>query len=263
MIWAAVVSAIVVAIYIWQDALGPHGIDLPCYDGNRYTSGTSQPYPFHRRFCGWNRTALVMATTASLVALGAMMGTWKQALLLMTLPGAWFISIHKTTVDAPSMLLAYGASLVMPYNPWVAMGMSCLSGFIHERGPVFAALYAWNPFLLIGLACVGWWRKPASADHDKLVGRGLWDSLMAHKPYTDWLDWVVPGWGLRGLIPIAAYSGVSYSAWASLAVAFASRAVGTDGARFLWWAAPALVRDMPDAPVWMVAAHVMAFRRIL
>lgn len=136
---AALAMTVCVCVHIWQDT---RGWDNPCYDGQRYTSGKAQPWPFHRRFCGWNKTALQATSFLSLIALGAMMGDWKKAILLGTLPGIWFLSTAKTTVDAPAMALALGAALLFPINPWFAVTLSCLSGYVHERGPVFAVLYA-------------------------------------------------------------------------------------------------------------------------
>lgn len=236
----------------------------PCNDGDRYTSGKAQPSPFHRRWCGWNATALRVVTWLSLVALGALMPGWKGAVLLLTLPGAWFLATHPTTVDAPAMLLALVAALLFPTCPYVAVLLACLSGFIHERGPVFAALYAGSPFLLIGLVAVGWWRRPAPPDADKLVGRpGLIATIQAHRRYTDFLDWRVNLLSLRGLVPLAAYYGVSPLAWLAVLVAFASRLVGTDASRFLFWAAPVLVRELGDVPAWLVLVHACSFRRMI
>ena len=214
MIYAALITAALVALYAWQDGI------LDCNDGRRYTSRAAQPYPFHRRWCGWPKRALQVASLGSLVALGALMGDWKRAVLLGTLPGFWFIATHPTTVDAPSMLLALLAAMLLPSHPYAAVLLSCLSGFIHERGPVFAALYAWHPLLLVGLVAVGWWRKAAAADGDQLVGRGLLYSLRAHKPYVDFLDWRLNIVALRAVPLLGEYYGASVQAWAALAVAW-------------------------------------------
>lgn len=257
MIYAAIASALLVALHIWQD--GVH----PCNDGNRYTSGKAQPYPFNRRWCGWPKRVLEVVSLASLVALGALMGDWKRAVLLGTLPGFWFVATHPTTVDGPAMLLALGAALLFPTQPYAAVLLACASGYVHERGPVFAALYAWHPLLLIGLVASGWWRKAAEPDHDKLVGQGFLASLRAHKPYNDFLDWRINVFGLRAVPLVAAWSGAPLSAWATLAVAWCSRAVGTDACRFLFWAAPALLVRVGDVPSWVVLAHAVTFRRAI
>ncbi len=255
--WAALVSLLAVATFLWQDG------ENVCNDGERYTSGKPQPYPFHRRWCGWPKRLLQATSALSLVALGTLMGDWKHALLLVALPGFWFCAVHLTCVDAPSMLLGVVASVLWPHYPFHAIGAACLSGFIHERGPVFAALYAGHPMLLIGLVCAGWWRTAAAPDKDKLVGRGLIFSIKAHKPYIDWLDSKLSIYSLRAIPLLGAYFGATPLAWATLGVAWASRLVGTDGARFMLWGAPIFIRELPDIPTWMVFAHVMTFKRLI
>ena len=253
----ALVACAGIGIHVWQDGIHP------CFDGDRYTSGLPQPYPFHRRFCGWPKRLLQASTYLGLLALCMMLGTPTKAALLMSLPGAWFIAIHPTTVDGVSMCLAFAASTVTPASPLAGVALSLIAGLVHERGPVFAALYSGNPILLLGLLGVGWWRKPARPDGDKLVGQGLLHSIRSHKPYTDWLDWKVNFLSLRGIPLLAGFYGAPPNAWAALVVAWASRLVGTDGARFLYWAAPALLRDMPDPPLWLTMIHVLTFRRMV
>lgn len=260
MAWAGLVSLVCVAMHLWQDG------ENRCNDGDRYTSGLPQPSPFHRRWCGWPRPILQLASLVSLVALGALMGTWKHALLFCTLPGFWFCAVHLTCVDAPAMLLAVSAACLAPSHPYAACLLSCLSGFVHERGPVFAALYSASPLLLVGLVAVGWWRAPVPVDRkDPFVAKqGLLDAIKAHRPYTDWLDWKLNALSLRGVLFMSAYYGAPPHAWLSLAVAWASRLVGTDGARFIFWGAPILIRTLPeDLPMWMVAAHAITFRRMI
>ncbi len=255
-LYALLVTAVLIAVCIWADGLND------CNDGNRYTSQKQQPYPFHRRWCGWPKRALEATSLLSLLALGALMGDWKHALVFGTLPGFWFIATRPTTVDGPAMLLALVASLLYPSQPYVAVALSCLSGFIHERGPVFAALYAWSPVLLVGLVAVGWWRKAAEADGDIRCGRGLLWSFGIHRQDHDWLSWEQTAFALRGLPLFAAGFGVSPASWTTLGVAWASRLVGSDLGRFAFWAAPVLVRDLPDVPAWMVMIHAVTFRRM-
>lgn len=266
MIWAALVAAVVAALMAWQD--GVH----PCNDGTRYTSKKPQPWPFHRRFCGWNETVLVVGTYMLFVTTGALLGSPQKALLFATLPGAWFVMTHPTATDAVAMGLALIAAFLFPINPYLAVFVACLAGFIHERGPVFAVLYAltmdWSagPLLLgIGLVATGWWREPAKADGDRLVGHGWWHALTVHRPYVDWLDPLFNVYSLRGLpLMLAYFSPSNLGAWAALGVAYLSRLVGSDGARFMWWASPAIVLALPsDIPWWMVLVQVATFKRMI
>jgi hypothetical protein len=256
-VYTAIASLLVLGLYLWQDGVSD------CNDGARYTSGKPQPPPFHRRFCGWNRRVLIGVSLASLFALGIAMGDWRRAVLLLALPGAHFVATHPTCTDAPCMLLAWCASLIFPTHPPVAVALSLCAGFMHERGPVFAAVYCWHPLPLLGLLASGWWRKPGGPDADRLVGHGTWAAIKAHKPFQDFLDpWTVV-YGLRAVLPLDAYFGASPRAWAALALAFATRVIGTDSCRFLFWAAPPMIADTHDAPLWVIAAHVLTFRRAI
>ena len=271
MILAAFVAVVFIAVYVWQDGINR------CQDGDRYTSGKPQPTPFNRRFLHWPPRLLMVVTWASFVALGSMLGGWKPALLFISLPGVWFCATHPTTVDAPAMFLAWcsaaaiHSSLDASVSVPLAVAAAAIGGGLHERSPVFAALYAWHPLPLVGLVVpllVGWLRKPAAPNHaspelaDRLVGHGTWGALAAHKPYVDMLSETGLVWSLRGLPLTAAWAGVPPSAWASLAVAYASRLIGTDTARFLMWAAPPLCARLGEVPMWMVGLHMMTFRRV-
>ncbi len=256
MIYAALATAAIMAIYLWQDGL------RECPDGRRYTSGKPQPYPFHRRFCAWPTPVLIAVSLASMLALGTLMGSWTKALLFITLPGAWLVVTRPTTVDAPAMLLSFGAAALFPTYPWFAVLLSCLAGFVHERGPVFAALYAWHPLLLVGLVCAGWWRKAAPPDSDHRVGHGLLKSLASHKTDHDWLDLEATLFAARGLPFFAIAYGTSPAAWLTLGLSWAQRVICTDLGRLVLWAAPVMIRDMPEVPAWLVLAHVVTFRRM-
>jgi hypothetical protein len=137
---------------------------------------------------------------------------------------------------------------------------------------VFAAFYAWTPWLLVGLvstAVLGL-RKPASPRwgigdvSEEVCGHDLRGALRAHKPFQDLLDWKKVVLPLRGALPMAAFYGAPPMAWAAFALAYASRLVGTDTARFMLWAAPPMVAALPDdLPAWAVLAHVMTFVRMV
>ncbi len=256
-LWAAVVSCMILALYLWQDGI------KDCNDGERYTSCKPQPPPFNRRFHHWPKKVLIGLSLASWVALGASMGDYRRAILLLALPGACFIATHPTCTDAPCLMLAWVGSSLFHSHPVISIALCMASGFMHERGPVFAAIYTMSPWPLLGLLAVQWWVKPGGKDADRLVGHSFLDAIKAHKPYQDLLDpWcVVYGW--RAVLPMCAYFGTSSRAWIAGAVAFGSRVIGTDSCRFLFWAAPPMIADTGDAPLWVLALHVLTFRRAI
>ncbi len=186
--------------------------------------------------------------------------------MFLTLPGAWFCITHPTCPDLVAMSLAWGAATLWPVHPYAAVALSLASGFVHERGPVFAAVYAWTPWLLVGLLAVQWWakavpRSPSGRLADTLTGHTTLGAIKAHKPHQDLLDWQTLVWPLRAVIPVAAWLGASPAAWAALALAYLSRILGTDTSRFMMWAAPPLLARAGACPAWIVALHVMTFRR--
>ncbi len=262
MIYAALLGLVVVALFVWQNGVNR------CQDGNRYVSGTPQPSPFNRRFHHWPPRVLMIVTWVSFVAMAAMLGTWQRALLFMSLPGVWMCVVMPTTVDGAAMALAHGSMLLMPTHPVAAVACSLASGMLHERGPVFAAIYAWSPWPLLGLIAVQWWAKRAAPNHasadlaDRLVGHGFIGTIVAHKPHVNLLNEGGLVWALRGVPLLAAWLGAPVQAWVALGVAFASRIVATDTARSMMWAAPILIRDV-DAPAWAVALHVVSFRPVM
>ncbi len=261
---SAAIAAAAVFVFVWSG--GIHR----CADGDRYTSGKLQPTPFNRRFCSWPPRLLMWMTWASFVALAATL-SWKQALLFVMLPGVAFCANLPTTTDGPAMLLAWCSALALQRGQ-VALSVSCtlLSGAVHERSPVFAALYAWSPLPLVGLLVplvVGLIKGAAAPDRaspevaERLVGHGLWGAIAAHRDYVDLLSPNGLVWSLRGLPLMAGYLGCSLQAWLCLGVAFASRIMGTDTSRFIMWGALPMIREI-DPPLWMLAAQTMTFRRV-
>lgn len=250
-----ITTLVILSVVLWQDGIND------CNDGVRYTSGKLQPSPFHRRFCHWPKRTLQWVSLLSMVGLGVSMRDPYRAAVLLTLPGAVFVATHPTCTDAPCMLLAWMSSTLIDIHPAIAVAMSCAAGVMHERGPVYAAVYSMSPWPLLGLAAVRWWARQAPCDADRLVGNTFIGSVRAHKPYQDLLDpWTVV-YGLRGSLGMAVYYGCSTRAWMSLALSFGSRIIGTDTCRFMFWAAPPLIADAHDPALWMVFAHVLTFRR--
>lgn len=259
MIAAACIAILVLAMFVWQDGVNR------CNDGVRYTSCAPQPTPFHRRFCYWPPMALQIATWLSFAFIATSLGTWWRSVLFITLPGVWFCATRPLTVDGPSMALAWAAALLRPTHPWIAIALAFLSGIIHERGPVFAMLYAGDPAMLFGLAgATLFWRHPAPRDTDAFVGLPtLKATVYAHKGMQDWLDWKAWLYPTRAIIPLAASAHIPIGAWAALVVASASRIIATDNARLVMWGVPPILMAIHDAPPhWLIALHAFTFIRV-
>jgi len=259
----AIIGAAFVALAIWQESI------KKCFDGDRYTSCVQQPKPFHRRFHYWSPNTLAVCTIIAVVFITATFRTWQTAVMFVTLPGVVFCIGCPTTVDMPAMALAWSSSLLLPAHPVIAVALSLASGVIHERGPVFAAVYALSPWPLLGLLAVQWWAKPAKVSRilnasDLFVGHSFWNSIRAHRGRTDLLgpDGLV--FALRAVPAAAVWYGSSPAGWLALALAFASRLMATDTGRCLLWAAPPLLSALPPTvPGWAVMLHVMTFRRMV
>lgn len=273
MISAILVAVAAVALFVWQDGAGH------CQDGDRYVSRKRQPTPFHRRFTHWHPFVLVPLTWLALPALCAMLGSWQRAALFCALPGVWFVVTHPTCVDLVGMACALGAARLVESHPLVAGLLLIFGGLVHERTLVYAALYAWDwhmaalcgglLIIVLGLA-----KTPATPLrpmpvkptnlHHHLVGHTTLGAIAAHKPYQDLLSWEAVVWPLRALVPMACFYGMSPAGWAAFALSYVSRIIGTDTGRFMAWAAPAMLLALPaDVPLWLVAAHVLTFRRMV
>ena len=216
-------------------------------------------HPFNRRFCGWPPKVLAAANWLGFVFLVSTVGDWKHALLLASLPGMWIMATF-ATVDGPAIALAWGSALLMKAgHPYLAGLVALAGGFVHERSPVFAAIYSMSPIPLVGLVGPLVLSRLMPSSNKNL---GFMFHARGSQRMGDWLDWNTWVWPLRGVVPIAAFVGVpSPSAWLALGVSAASRLMGNDISRFFVWAAPPFIAGMGDVPLWMVLVHVMTFRR--
>jgi hypothetical protein len=262
---AAIASALVFGVIVWQD-----GFQLS-NDGRRYTGQWSHPPPFHRRFHHWTPRALRIATVLAFVVIGATFDDWRAAVMVATCSGAIFCASY-LTVDAPAIALAWTAALAWHADGWwraLAIILTFASGVLHERGPVFAAVYAWHPILLIGLAGVAWDADTDPRDGDPYVGHPtIREAIKFHRDVKaqDLLDIKSVFIPLRSLVMAPAVFGAEPRTWAALALAYASRILGTDPGRFMWWAAPPLAYDFAHRGGYYIpialALHIATMKRM-
>lgn len=243
-----------------------------------YTAAAGQavPVPYSRRWLlprligphprRWRAVTLASFAALPLVATGYFrsrgLDGWALVFataLLCSLPGLRLPLKLSILVDAPSFVGALAVAWSTTEGPWwLTVGLSLLVGATRETGPVFAALWAWSPWPLVGLAAVGWWCSsvgPPKPDEEP------W---LVH-PYREaWqLRWQI---GLDGSLYLrpwgAALAGLAAPSWqclATVAVAHAQLFAAVDTVRLAVWAGPVLVlgaaRVIPPA-LWPLAVVV-------
>lgn len=240
----------------------------------------SQPLPFHWRWalprvCGSSVTRWRIAAWAGAAAAVALTGVLAlqhgasleqavaAALLLAGLPAVRFATVDAPVlIDMPGLALALGAAVLYPLEPRAAVGVAILAGAVWERAPIWAAVFAWNPLLLVGLVApllrfavrrvpvhpadpLGWTlRSPFEAGRKSHAGH--------------WRDpaWMALPWG-AGLAAL-----LEPSPWLllALAVGYSQLLLATDTVRLYQQAAPVvcIVAAMALPAAWLVpviAAH--------
>lgn len=183
--------------------------------------------------------------------------------LLCALPGLRLPLRLPVLLDAPSFALALLVAWSASAWPWWLMApLSLVLGATRETAPVFAALWAWSPWPLLGLAAAGWWRPSAPPDE----AREPW---LVHPVQEAWKMRLALGldgglylrpWGgaLAGLIA------PSWQTLATVVVAHGQLFVAVDTVRLAVWAAPVLVlgaaQVVPPA-LWPLALLVTVLHR--
>lgn len=187
---------------------------------------------------------------------------WRLAAFAAGLAGVTHISVRfPVLVDVAAQVWALAAAGAAGRQLWPAMVVCALvAGAISEKAPFFAALYAWSPWPLVGLAAVGWWRRPGpdplGPGHAWILERPLAASWAFHRHLPAWV-WVLP-WG-AGLACIAA---PSPQLWATLGAGYALTLVATDTVRLYQWAWPVVgthaLAALGGAPTWAWLAAGLA-----
>lgn len=236
-------------------------------DGARYLT-VRPPAPFHLRvliprLCQdiagrWQAAAWVglAAMVAGIIVLAA---TWQvgvaAALLAASLPMVRFNIEHPVLVDLPALGLATLAAAAWHVGWWpAAVVLVLLAGATKETAPVFAAIFAWTPWLLIGLVVpliVRWLRDPGE---DVLDVHNAWvlahpiaASRQYHVGFVRNLDpRLVAPWGAA----VVALAAPSWQLAAVLVVAYAQLLIATDTVRLYQWAAPVVALAAVAAVPW-------------
>lgn len=258
-------------------------------DGARYliaAQGHPVARPFHLRWllpavCGTNPRrwwacwwASWPVLAAGMFSLSAHLG-WRRALFAMaivvTLPGVIGPKVTRPVgVDLPAMALGVAAAGAAVHGWWwAALALVLWAGMVKESAPLFAALWAWHPLLLVGLAAPALVAVVRRAGMDELTARPDLREIHDHPVRTAWSyrrdrNWLVDpalwlhpfGVTLAGLVNMSTQTAVT------VAVAAAQCVVATDTTRLLAsGAGPALA---VGAATWLpvevlpllVAVHV-------
>lgn len=178
------------------------------------------------------------------------------------LPGVTFSWRYPVLVDATGMAAALAAAVVFPHCWPAAIVIALIAGTIRETAPIWAAIYAWNPLLLIGLVPVAVRALMRQGD-DVLDAENAWiltHPIKASRKYHAglWLDpfVMVTPWGAL----IAGLAGLDLRLGAALAAGYAQLLIATDSVRLYQWAAPvmalACVQTLPSWSLPFVALGV-------
>lgn len=242
-------------------------------DGYRYlwmAEGKSQAIPYHFRWLlprllgsevtrwAWLTEISVLATTLLLAVYCILQGVEPVravliALMFLHLPqvqGFW--RQYPVLTDMPGMALSLLTAIIP--GPW-CIPIALLSGCVREASPVFAAMYAWSPWPLVGLAAPAlrllW--KPGTETDPRVA------ALLAHPWKTSWernkafyLNWRTM------LIPWGGFLGALANPSWKLAVAYAICLIPTLRQhailRMVFQALPVFAVALGGAPVAVLCA---------
>lgn len=231
-------------------------------DGHRYLTLTETrvPRPFHFRWliptiCRQSPLRWKVSTYLSVAAL-APLAWWYTGSPWMAvcvwLPGIQFNWRHPVLVDAPGMALALLAAVLWPVCWPVAVAVVLVAGMVRETAPVWSAVYAWNPLLLVGLVPVAIRALqrpgPDPCGRDADLAHPIRSSVAAHR--NRWLDpyAMVTPWGPLVVSVLALTPQLAVA----LAAGYAQLLVATDSVRLFQWAWPPVALAVVHvAPAWL------------
>lgn len=236
-------------------------------DGMRYLKRTELPAPFHLRWlvpflCRDESTRWDAAAWLGFAGLTfgtwALVGGWAgvaAALLVAVLPSVRFGLAHRVLVDLPALGLAT-LSAAAWVNGWtvVAVVLAVVAGASKETAPVFAAVFAWTPVLLIGLIApvvIDALRRRGVDDLDEhntwILAHPVQASRQYHAGFVTHLDpRLVAPWGAA----VVALAAPSWQLAAVLVLAYGQLVVATDTVRLYQWAAPVVAVSAIAAVPW-------------
>lgn len=120
-------------------------------------------------------------------------------------------------------------------NGWWAVPYALVAGATRETAPVFAFLWSGNPYCLLGLLAIPWWRKGGEPHRHAHLFVNPWKTFSRQRWRAGFqLSYMLPfGGAIAGITNI-------YS-WLVLAVAAVPLFRSIDTSRLLMWAFPTLL----------------------
>jgi hypothetical protein len=233
-------------------------------DGQRYLAMSDRRVarPFHLRWllpliCGTDLQRWTYTTRSSVLALAPLAwwytgSVWMAACVL--LPGVWFNWSHPVLVDATGMALALLSACLWPVCWPLALAVVLVGASVRETVPVWAAVFAWHPLLLIGLLAVGvrWLQRPGSdvcgPEIEWMLAHPIQSAKAAHahqwrNPFVMLLPWA-------GLL--AGLGAMTWPLAVAIGLAYGQLLIATDTTRLFQWAWPALaLACVHAAPAWL------------
>lgn len=245
-------------------------------DSRRYlamAAGERLQSPFHLRWLlpavcktpeAWMVVTRIAVVSLALSAWAYTGSPWAMAGVF--LPGVWLNWRFPVLVDASGMALALAAAVAWQQDLWVvAILLVLLGATVRETTPVWAAVFAWHPVLLVGLIPVGLrMLVKEGTDLEELGPESQW--ILDFPMKASWkhhagmgfdpLVWVAP-WGPMVLALVA----LDVQLAVALAVGYGQCLVATDSVRLYQWAWPvvalAVVAVVPAAWLPLVAVGVV------
>jgi hypothetical protein len=242
--------------------------------------GIDQPMPFKLRrglpvLCRTSEFRWVTANVVSMVYAAAGIGILASqhgatiaqsglaSVLFLGLPWVRFCAGAPILVDMPALACAVLAAVLWPVSPFAALCFAFAGAYISERVPVWAAVFACSPFLLLALAIPLWnhffWR-----DADVDPNEPLADTLL--HPFKTGIEWHKDTWldSTVMLLPwgmcLLAVLNPSWWLLLALVVGYAQLLVATDTVRLYQQAAPVVcisaAMAVPVELVWILPAIV-------
>lgn len=242
-------------------------------DGFRYVTASERRVarPFHLRWllpaiCGTSMIRWKIITRSSVIAIGLLTALYTHnpwMACVAFLPGIAFNWRFPVLVDAPAMTLALAAAVLWPHCWPAAIALALVAGCVRETAPVWAAIYAWNPVLLMGLVPVAiralqrQGEDPLDAENQWIIEHPIKASRKYHAGLWSEPTLMVTPWGplMVGLASLDA------QLIAALAIGYSQLLLATDSVRLYQWAAPVLAlaacRILPSWALPFVAVGVI------